>query len=198
MIELLAKIGVKENERRSVIIFLLAVLVIGNVIWFFMGPQYFELSDALKDFEKKNEKLDKEAGEAELDNLKMSVSTLKKEMGEVPDKKKAQNLQAEIYTKGRRAGLNFTRSRGTQGGSRKNKDFDEERRTVTFQASTEDLVEFLKNISEEEKSMIRVGTLNVSPTTDRLKLKVDLTFVASYPKNNEVIEKKPVKPKTSN
>ena len=146
MIELLAKIGVKENERRSVIIFLLAVLVIGNVIWFFMGPQYFELSDALKDFEKKNEKLDKEAGEAELDNLKMSVSTLKKEMGEVPDKKKAQNLQAEIYSKGVRSGLNFTRSRGTQGGSRKNKDFDEERRTVTFQASTEDLVEFLKNL----------------------------------------------------
>ena len=69
---------------------------------------------------------------------------------------------------------------------------------MTFQASTEDLVEFLKNISEEEKSMIRVGSLNVSPTTDRLKLKVDLTFVASYPKNNEVAEKKPVKPKTSN
>tara|TARA_B100001123_G_C15332878_1_gene1031828 strand:- start:919 stop:1491 length:573 start_codon:yes stop_codon:yes gene_type:complete len=190
MIEFLGKIGVKGEERRAVILFLLIVLVIGNIVWVFMGPEYFALKKSLEDFERKNEKLAIEAGESHLKDLKMSVDTLKKEIGEVPDKKKAQNLMAEINSKGRRSGLNFTRSRGSQGGARgKNRDFDEERRVVSFQSDLVGLVEFLKNVSEEEKSMIRVGSLNVSPTTDRKQLRVDMTFVASYPKNIEEEEK---------
>ena len=44
--------------------------------------------------------------------------------------------------------LNFTRSRGGQGTSRGNQDFEETKRTVSFQSSLVDLVEFLKNVSE--------------------------------------------------
>ena len=196
MIELLDKIGVRAKERRSVILFLLAVLIIGNIVWIFTGPEYFSLKKSLEGFEQKNIKLSKNAGAKELEDLKMSVATLKKEIGEVPDKKQAGKLMAEINSKGRRSGLNFTRSRGSQGGTRKNKDFDEERRAVSFQADLVGLVEFLKNVSEEEKSMIRVGSLSVSPTTDRKQLRVDMTFVASYPKNLEEEEKKPANPKT--
>ena len=194
MIELLDRIGVRAQERRSVILFLLAVLVIGNGVWLFMRPELFKLSSSLKNFEKKNADLAKNAGSEELVNLKMDVDTLKNEIGEVPDKKKAQNLMAEINSKARRSGLNFSRSRGTQGSRRNNKDFDEEKRNVSFQAELIDLVEFLKNISDEKKSMIRVGSLNIQTTTDRKKLKVDLTFVASYPKTPT--ESKPKNPKT--
>tara|TARA_Y100000588_G_scaffold393989_1_gene512242 strand:+ start:2611 stop:3192 length:582 start_codon:yes stop_codon:yes gene_type:complete len=182
MIEFLDKIGVKAGERRSIIIFLLVVLVVGNVVWGFSVPKYFELKSDLRGWEEENTKLAQTAGPKKLKSLKSNVDTLKKEMGEVPDKKKAQNLLLEINSKARRSGLNFTRSRGAQGGSRNNKDFDEERRTVSFQSDLVDLVGFLKEVAKAEKSMIRVGSLNVQPTTDRKQLRVELTFVASYPK----------------
>ena len=44
-----------------------------------------------------------------------------------------------------------------------------------------DLVEFLNNVSEGQ-NMIRVSAMTVQPTVDRQQVKVDLTFVASYPK----------------
>ena len=62
MIELLDRIGVRAQERRSVILFLLAVLVIGNGVWLFMRPELFKLSSSLKNFEKKNADLAKNAG----------------------------------------------------------------------------------------------------------------------------------------
>ena len=53
------------------------------------------------------------------------------------------------------------------------------------------LVDFLKNVSEEQ-SMIRVSDMKILPTPDRRYLKVDLTFIASFPKKAE-IESKPSK-----
>ena len=182
MIEFLDRIGVKGSERRSVIIFLLAVLVIGNIVWFFMSPDYFDLRASLKDFEKKNAILAKKAGPKELARLKRDVDTLRNEIGEVYDKKQALNLMVEINSKARRSGLNFTKNRATTGVRSNNKDFDEERRSVSFQAELVELVEFLKRIAEEKKSMIRIGSLKIQPTTDRKQLRVDMTFVASYPK----------------
>ena len=44
-----------------------------------------------------------------------------------------------------------------------------------------ELVDFLKNVSKEQ-SMIRVSDMTILPTPDRKYLKVDLTFVASFPK----------------
>jgi len=90
--------------------------------------------------------------------------------------------------------LNFTRSRGQSGSSRKNQDFEEAKRTVSFQSGLIDLVEFLKNVSEG-KSMIRVSNMTIMPTTDRKQLKVDLTFTASYPKPE--VESKSKKSKKS-
>ena len=179
MIEALDRIGVRPRERRSVILLLLGFLVIGNVVWLFMGPELFRLQVSLEGFESKNVVLTKLPGQ--LTQLKAEVDTLTKETGEVTDGRKAQKLMEEIESKARRSGLNFTRSRGQAGASRKNQDFEEAKRMVSFQSGLIDLVEFLKNISEG-KSMIRVSSMNIQPTTDRKELNVDLTFVASYPK----------------
>ena len=51
------------------------------------------------------------------------------------------------------------------------------------------LVEFLKNVSEGQ-NMIRVSNMTVQPTVDRQQLKVDLAFVASYPKPDDDKSKK--------
>ena len=179
MIEVLDRIGIRSQERRSVILLLLGFLVVGNVVWLFMGPELLGLQTSLKDFEKKNAAL------ADLPKLikglEKEVQTLETETGGVTDGRQAQKLMEEIESKARRSGLNFTRSRGQSGSSRKNQDFEEAKRTVSFQSGLIDLVEFLKNVSEG-KSMIRVSSMTIMPTTDRKNLKIDLTFTASYPK----------------
>jgi len=179
MIEGLNRIGVSPRDRRAVILLLLGFLVVGNVVWLFMGPELLGLQTSLKDFEKKNAAL------ADLPKLikglEKEVQTLETETGGVTDGRQAQKLMEEIESKARRSGLNFTRSRGQSGSSRKNQDFEEAKRTVSFQSGLIDLVEFLKNISEG-KSMIRVSNMTIMPTTDRKNLKIDLTFTASYPK----------------
>ena len=57
MIEVLDRIGVRAQERRSVIFLLLGFLVIGNVVWLFMGPELISLQTSLKGFEEKNAKM---------------------------------------------------------------------------------------------------------------------------------------------
>lgn len=192
MIEVMDRVGIRPQERRSVILLLLGLLVVGNVVWMFMGPELLRLQGSLKDFEEKNAAL------ADLPKLikemEKEVQTLETETGGVTDGRQAQKLMEEIESKARRSGLNFTRSRGQSGSSRKNQDFEEAKRTVSFQSGLIDLVEFLKNVSEG-KSMIRVSNMTIMPTTDRKQLKVDLTFTASYPKPE--VESKSKKSKKS-
>jgi Tfp pilus assembly protein PilO len=192
MIEVMDRVGIRPQERRSVILLLLGLLVVGNVVWMFMGPELLSLQGSLKDFEEKNAAL------ADLPKLikevEKEVQTLETETGGVTDGRQAQKLMEEIESKARRSGLNFTRSRGQSGSSRKNQDFEEAKRTVSFQSGLIDLVEFLKNVSEG-KSMIRVSNMTIMPTTDRKQLKVDLTFTASYPKPE--VESKSKKSKKS-
>jgi len=192
MIEVMDRVGIRPQERRSVILLLLGLLVVGNVVWMFMGPELLSLQGSLKDFEEKNAAL------ADLPKLlkevEKEVQTLETETGGVTDGREAQKLMEEIESKARRSGLNFTRSRGQSGSSRKNQDFEEAKRTVSFQSGLIDLVEFLKNVSEG-KSMIRVSNMTIMPTTDRKQLKVDLAFTASYPKPE--VESKSKKSKKS-
>lgn len=179
MIEVLDRMGIRPQERRSVILLLLAFLVIGNIAWLVMGPELFRLQTARDQYLQKNAAAANLAGMR--DTLEMEVATLSAESGVVSDGRQAQKLMEDIESKARRSGLNFTRSRGAQGAARKNQDFEETKRTVSFQSSLVDLIGFLKSVSEGQ-SMIRVSSMTVQPTADRQELKVDLTFVASYPK----------------
>ena len=179
MIETLNRIGIRPQERRSVILLLLAFLIVGNIAWLMMGPKLLQLQTSRDQYREENKAA---ANLVELRGaLKMEVETLSAESGMVSDGRQAQKLMEDIESKARRSGLNFTRSRGSQGTSRGNQDFEETKRTVSFQSSLVDLVEFLNNVSEGQ-NMIRVSSMSVTHTVDRQQLKVDLTFVASYPK----------------
>ena len=97
------------------------------------------------------------------------------------DARQAQKLMLEgIQSEARRAGLNFTRSRGSQSGSRRTDQvFDEHRRIVSFQCEPKDLVNFIQSI-HQEMTAVRVSSMSIMPTTDRQQLKVDLTLSKSY------------------
>ena len=93
----------------------------------------------------------------------------------------AQKLMELVEKKARRSGLSIMRSRGSQANTRSKGEFEEYKRTISFSSGLIELVDFLKNVSEEQ-SMIRVSDMKILPTPDKRQLKVDLTFVASFPK----------------
>jgi type II secretory pathway component PulM len=174
-------LGVKAQERRSVIFLLIGFFVVGNVVWLFLGPELIELRKSRDDLLGKNKLL---AGvETRLKDVKTELKTLRglDDTKDVTSLDHAQKLMKMVETKARRSGLNITRTRGSQGSARGNKEFDEYKRTISFQSGMIELVDFLKNVSEEQ-SMIRVSDMKILPTPDRRYLKVDLTFIASFPK----------------
>jgi len=174
-------LGVKAQERRSVIFLLIGFFVVGNVVWLFLGPELIELRKSRDDLLGKNVLL---AGvETDLKDVKTELKTLRglDDTKDVTSLDHAQKLMKMVETKARRSGLNITRTRGSQGSARGNKEFDEYKRTISFQSGMIELVDFLKNVSEEQ-SMIRVSDMKILPTSDRRYLKVDLTFIASFPK----------------
>ena len=183
-------LGVKAQERRSVIFLLIGFFVVGNVVWLFLGPELIELRKSRDDLLGKNKLL---AGVGtRLKDVKTELKTLRglDDTKDVTSLDHAQKLMKMVETKARRSGLNITRTRGSQGSARGNKEFDEYKRTISFQSGMIELVDFLKNVSEEQ-SMIRVSDMKILPTPDRRYLKVDLTFIASFPKAE--IESKPSK-----
>ena len=174
-------LGVKAQERRSAIFLLIGFFVVGNVVWLFLGPELIELRKSRDDLLGKNKLL---AGVGtRLKDVKTELKTLRglDDTKDVTSLDHAQKLMKMVETKARRSGLNITRTRGSQGSARGNKEFDEYKRTISFQSGMIELVDFLKNVSEEQ-SMIRVSDMKILPTPDRRYLKVDLTFIASFPK----------------
>ena len=141
------------------------------------------LKESLTRFEQEKANLGSEG------QLDQRLATLKSELNSllgsgitlVPSQDHALKLMRMLDSKGRRSGLNIIRSRGRQGSTRSDKEFEELKRTISFQSDMFKLVDFLKNMSEEP-SMIRVSDMKVFPTADRKQLRVDLTFVTSYPK----------------
>ncbi len=183
-------LGVKPQERRSVIFLLIGFFVVGNVVWLFMGPELIELRKSRDRYQKENDSETLKGVEAKLEKVKTELKTLRglEDAKFVSSSEAAQKLMNMVETKARRSGLNITRTRGSQGSGRGNKEFDEYKRTISFQSGMIELVDFLKNVSEEQ-SMIRVSDMKILPTPDRRYLKVDLTFIASFPKAE--IESKP-------
>ena len=174
-------LGVKPQERRSVIFLLIGFFVVGNVVWLFLGPELIELRKSRDDLLGKNVLL---AGvETRLKDVKTELKTRRglEDAKFVSSSEAAQKLMNMVETKARRSGLNITRTRGSQGSARGNKEFDEYKRTISFQSGMIELVDFLKDVSEEQ-SMIRVSDMKILPTPDRTYLRVDLTFIASFPK----------------
>ena len=81
-------------------------------------------------------------------------------------------------------GITLTRNVIARSGTRKDNPFEEHKRNVTFETGYVNLVKFLQDMAGKEDSMIRVSDFKISPTGDRQRLQVQMSFVASYPKPN--------------
>ena len=104
----------------------------------------------------------------------------------------ALNLMELVAKEAQEANLNFDNPRPTRAATNKDSDFDEVKLNIRCSGDTVQLVEFLKRVSDN-RPMVRVSDLTVTPNQDRKKLDVTLVFVASFPKE----KKKPVSKRTA-
>ena len=194
MIMILDKLNVRPEERRSVIIFLMCTLVVGNLVWLSMGPELLTLRSQL-DKDKAELEREKEV-QADYKEFKLKVEELTPKGGLSTSEQAAKaGLLDTLNREAKGNGITLTRNVLARSGTRKDNPFEEHKRDVTFETGLINLVEFLRGIALKEDSMIRVSHYTINPTGDHKRLRVKMTFVASYPKPNFGEEKSKKKKK---
>ena len=94
------------------------------------------------------------------------------------DARQAQKLLEGIRRNAQRAGITLTRNSVARGARpKKDQIFYEHRRNVSFVCDPKDLADFIRGINQEMAS-VRVSDMKISPTADRQRLQVQLTFSA--------------------
>lgn len=182
MIAFLDMLNVKPAERRPVIVFLMGVLVVGNLVWLSIGPGLLVLKDDLAQHESDLKKL--KDVPAMHEQLKLKVAELNPKAGVAESSEQAALMMDALESAGRRLNINFTSNSGGSKPSKRDYPFNEYKRTLSFETDYRKLVMLLLNLAEMEGSMIRVSDFVISRSGDSQRLKVKLSFVASYPKPN--------------
>jgi len=185
MIAFLNMLGVEKDEHRSVIVFLMCVLVLGNLVWFVMGPSLFISLEKLEEHKAKltSEKI----VQANYKEYKQKVDELNPADDELASGSESEQAAKVLETLRREAdgnGIRLIRNTIARSGTRKDNPFEEHKRNVQFETGLINLVKFLQDMAVKEDSMIRVGDYNIRPTGDRQRVAVQMSFIASYPKPN--------------
>ncbi len=182
MITILNMLSVRTEERRAVIIFLMCALVVGNLVWLSMEPGLLALRSQL---EKHEVELGREKMvQANHQEYKQKVDELNPKASVASGSEQAAKVLETLRREAAGNGITLTRNVLARSGTRKDNPFEEHKRNVTFETGLINLVKFLQDMAGKEDSMIRVSDYKISPTGDRQRLQVQMSFVASYPKPN--------------
>ena len=193
MITILDMLNVRAEERRPAIIFLMCALVVGNLVWLSMEPGLFTLRSQL---DKHEEELGREKMVlANHKEYKQKVAELNPKASVASGSEQAAKVLETLRREAGDNGITLTRNVLARSGTRKDNPFEEHKRNVTFETSLINLVKFLQDVAGKEDSMIRVSDYKISPTRERRRVQVQMSFVASYPKPNFGEEKSKKKKK---
>jgi Tfp pilus assembly protein PilO len=193
MITILNMLNVRAEERRPVIIFLMCALVVGNLVWLSMEPGLLTLRSQL---DKHEQELGREKMvQANHKEYKQKVAELNPKASVASGSEQAAKVLETLRREAGDNGITLTRNVLARSGTRKDNPFEEHKRNVTFETGLVNLVKFLQDVAGKEDSMIRVSDYKISPTGDRRRVQVQMSFVASYPKPNFGEEKSKKKKK---
>ena len=193
MITILNMLNVRAEERRAAIIFLMCALVAGNLVWLSMEPGLLALRSQLDKHEVElgREKMVQENHK----EYKQKVAELNPKASVASGSEQAAKVLETLRREAGDNGITLTRNVLARSGTRKDNPFEEHKRNVTFETGLINLVKFLQDVAGKEDSMIRVSDYKISPTGDRRRVQVQMSFVASYPKPNFGEEKSKKKKK---
>ncbi len=193
MITILNMLNVRAEERRAAIIFLMCALVAGNLVWLSMEPGLLALRSQL---DKHEVELGREKMvQANHKEYKQKVAELNPKASVASGSEQAAKVLETLRREAGDNGITLTRNVLARSGTRKDNPFEEHKRNVTFETGLINLVKFLQDVAGKEDSMIRVSDYKISPTGDRRRVQVQMSFVASYPKPNFGEEKSKKKKK---
>ena len=193
MITILNMLNVRAEERRAAIIFLMCALVAGNLVWLSMEPGLLALRSQL---DKHEVELGREKMvQANHKEYKEKVAELNPKASVASGSEQAAKVLETLRREAGDNGITLTRNVLARSGTRKDNPFEEHKRNVTFETGLINLVKFLQDVAGKEDSMIRVSDYKISPTGDRRRVQVQMSFVASYPKPNFGEEKSKKKKK---
>jgi hypothetical protein len=193
MITILNMLNVRAEERRAAIIFLMGALVVGNLVWLSMEPGLLALRSQL---DKHEMELGREKMvQANHKEYKQKVAELNPKASVASGSEQAAKVLETLRREAGDNGITLTRNVLARSGTRKDNPFEEHKRNVTFETGLINLVKFLQDVAGKEDSMIRVSDYKISPTGDRRRVQVQMSFVASYPKPNFGEEKSKKKKK---
>ena len=182
MITILNMLNVRAEERRAAIIFLMCALVAGNLVWLSMEPGLLALRSQL---DKHEVELGREKMvQANHKEYKQKVAELNPKASVASGSEQAAKVLETLRREAGDNGITLTRNVLARSGTRKDNPFEEHKRNVTFETGLINLVKFLQDVAGKEDSMIRVSDYKISPTGDRRRVQVQMSFVASYPKPN--------------
>ena len=182
MITILNMLNVRAEERRAAIIFLMCALVVGNLVWLSMEPGLLALRSQL---DKHEVELGREKMvQANHKEYKQKVAELNPKASVASGSEQAAKVLETLRREAGDNGITLTRNVLARSGTRKDNPFEEHKRNVTFETGLINLVKFLQDVAGKEDSMIRVSDYKISPTGDRRRVQVQMSFVASYPKPN--------------
>ena len=180
MITILDMLNVRAEERRPAIIFLMCALVVGNLVWLSMEPGLLTLRSQL---DKHEQELGREKMvQANHKEYKQKVAELNPKASVASGSEQAAKVLETLRREAGDNGITLTRNVLARSGTRKDNPFEEHKRNVTFDTELINLVKFLQDVAGKEDSMIRVSDYKISPTRERRRVQVQMSFVASYPK----------------
>ena len=193
MITILNMLNVRAEERRAAIIFLMGALVVGNLVWLSMEPGLLALRSQL---DKHEMELGREKMvQANHKEYKQKVAELNPKASVASGSEQAAKVLETLRREAGDNGITLTRNVLARSGTRKDNPFEEHKRNVQFETDLINFVQFLQGMAGKEDSMIRVSDYKISPTGDRRRVQVQMSFVASYPKPNFGEEKSKKKKK---
>ena len=192
MIAILNMLSVRSEERRSVIIFLMCILVVGNLAWLWIGPELFALRTQLENHDAELQR--EEMTQMTHRELEQMVDELNPKASMASGSEQATKVIETLRDEAERIGIMGISLDSVRSSSRNNNPFIEHKRNATFETSLINLVEFLQAVADKKDSMIRVSDYKISPSGDRQRVRVQMSFIASYP-NPEYGKKKSKKKK---
>jgi len=167
--------------------------VVGNLVWLSMEPGLLTLRSQL---DKHEQELGREKMvQANHKEYKQKVAELNPKASVASGSEQAAKVLETLRREAGDNGITLTRNVLARSGTRKDNPFEEHKRNVTFETGLVNLVKFLQDVAGKEDSMIRVSDYKISPTGDRRRVQVQMSFVASYPKPNFGEEKSKKKKK---